>query len=1036
MITKEMWPPIKMLFLLFLGVLVAFSSNVRSEHYLIASSADQCDSLETPCVTLSSFAANTSNYLQLNTKLVLLPGNHTLYSKLTIKHIHRLELRSSTSHANIVCIRRHMGRFEFTSITRILISDIKFLGCRGNRVKSVTNFTLNNTVFDGQSENNCLGRVHISIKQKRNSDIGIDSALQVSQATAIIRNCTFYRNHARENGGAICGDISSNISTFNSIFYCNSAWYGGAIFVGSSNVARNGTLSIVSSTFSYNEAYGGGAIAAFNMNVSINESRFMNNQAYSGGGGALLSDKSGMTTINRTFFNDNSATSGCVGAVRIYSVIVSIFNSTFSKNSIINVHGGALCLQEQSTNNLEDCHFNFNDAGTFGGAVYARNSLYTYLVRCSFDTNILRMTTGGGRAVKAYRENLRITNSSFIDRGYLPYNKELYNHTSNCQESNAGYRVGGVGLIMTSSTVLFNSTRFMGSCQSVYAYKCNINFTGINSFMEINNEQSKAPSALYVTQSIVSFDGKCALKFVDNIAKSGGAIHASESRLDINGILEVDNNTALDNGGGIYLYRSDFNCRVGSTINITSNWAKNNGGGIHAISSTIQVTYIRDHPSRRSSLHFGRNIATVNGGGVYLEANSKLIILKEGSTMGERSHTSSIFFRDNEATKCGGAIFVADEIIGATCEGSSGSYYSDATECFVQVVTVLLMESISNKKNLVGMKFKNNTASSGDVLFGGLLDRCTISPIAEVNKVNEYSLTSGITYILNITNIADDVLKYQNRSIRSRPVQICFCVDTYPDCGYQPSPIEVTHGTEFNISLVAIDQVNHTVENVTIFSTMESGKNWLSKGQIVQNTTDRCTNITFSILSSGNISVSHNDTLHLYPDGPCKSADRSKRKIEIHLLPCNCSVGFEMSSDRDKCNCECDSTLKDYTTDCNVTTGVLVREKNFWISATNNNIVRFCDSSTRYLGHLNCPFDHCVSGNSRIEVNLSRSDGADEQCANNRVGLLCSQCKPGYSLSVQWRTQGGAQGAGAPPSALAHKRQFSSSVTNIVTDNR
>ena len=79
-------------------------------------------------MTLSSFAANTSNYLQFNTKLVLLPGNHTLYSQLTIKHINQLELRSSTSHANIVCIH-HMGSFEFTSITHILISDIKFLGC-------------------------------------------------------------------------------------------------------------------------------------------------------------------------------------------------------------------------------------------------------------------------------------------------------------------------------------------------------------------------------------------------------------------------------------------------------------------------------------------------------------------------------------------------------------------------------------------------------------------------------------------------------------------------------------------------------------------------------------------------------------------------------------------------------------------------------------------------------------------------------------------------------------------------------------------
>ena len=61
-------------------------------------------------------------------------------------------------------------------------------------------------------------------------------------------------------------------------------------------------------------------MAAFNMNVSINESRFMNNQATSEGGGALLTDKSGVTIIGQTFFNENSATSGCGGAVHAHSV--------------------------------------------------------------------------------------------------------------------------------------------------------------------------------------------------------------------------------------------------------------------------------------------------------------------------------------------------------------------------------------------------------------------------------------------------------------------------------------------------------------------------------------------------------------------------------------------------------------------------------------------------------------------------------------------------------------------------------------------
>ena len=74
-----------------------------------------------------------------------------------------------------------------------------------------------------------------------------------------------------------------------------------------------------------------------------------------------------------------------------------------------------------------------------------------------------------------------------------------------------------------------------------------------------------------------------------NTAVSGGAIHATESRIDVNGALVIANNKALDNGGGIYLYRSDFNCRMNSNTKIIGNCADNNsGGGIYAISSAIR----------------------------------------------------------------------------------------------------------------------------------------------------------------------------------------------------------------------------------------------------------------------------------------------------------------------------------------------------------------------------------------------------------------------------------------------------------------
>ena len=501
---------------LLLGIFLTFPSNVRNERYFIVSSQDRChnDSLESPSLTLSSFATNVSNYIQFNTELLLLPGNHTLHSKLTIKHINQLWLYSNTSDSNniIFCID-HTARFEFTNITHIHISNVKFLGCGGNRAESVMNFTLINTIFDGQQKKTALMLVKSIVKTENSSfTSNIGGAVIAEQSTATILNCTFYENHANySTGGAINGHNCSNISVAYSTFYLN------------------------------------------------------------------------------------SAEDDCGGAVRMLNSTLIISNSTFSQNSATSSHGGALCLQE-GTNDLSDCTFDFNEAATFGGAIYARNSYHTYLLRCSFNTNIVTLPTGGGRSMRAYRESdLKITHSSFIDHGSLLYsdgNKTLHNHTSKCQESNAGYRVSGVGLIMTSSTVVFNSTELVGACESIYAYKCNINFTGNSSFREINNEQSKAPSALYIIQSTVSIDGNC--NFRRNVAVSGGAIHAAESRIDVNGELVVTDNRALENGGGIYLYHSDFNCRIGSAVEIIDNIARTEGGGIHAIGSSIKVTYVRD----------------------------------------------------------------------------------------------------------------------------------------------------------------------------------------------------------------------------------------------------------------------------------------------------------------------------------------------------------------------------------------------------------------------------------------------------------
>ena len=77
---------------------------------------------------------------------------------------------------------------------------------------------------------------------------------------------------------------------------------------------------------------------------------------------------------------------------------------------------------------------------------------------------------------------------------------------------------------------------------------------------------------------------------------------------------------------------------------------------------------------------------------------------------------------------------------------------------------------------------------------------------------------------------------------------------------YQPQPVHIQKGQTFNVSLVAVDQVNNTVSNIAIHSFV-SLHTKLGEGQSIQqtNTNGACKNLSHSILSSHNVRQ-----LHLY----------------------------------------------------------------------------------------------------------------------------------------------------------------------------
>ena len=112
----------------------------------------------------------------------------------------------------------------------------------------------------------------------------------------------------------------------------------------------------------------------------------------------------------------------------------------------------------------------------------------------------------------------------------------------------------------------------------------------------------------------------------------------------------------------------------------------------------------------------------MQGGGFYFEESSKIYI---------QGNNNDITFNRNRACH-GGAIFINDNTTASVC-ASDSTTICVKTECFVQKFHYINVGYIKSTAGIIGelpIKFKNNFVNeSGSILFGGLLDRCTVSPL-------------------------------------------------------------------------------------------------------------------------------------------------------------------------------------------------------------------------------------------------------------------------------------------------------------------
>ena len=433
-------------------------------------------------------------------------------------------------------------------------------------------------------------------------------------------------------------------------------------------------------------------------------------------------------------------------------------------------------------------------------------------------------------------------------------------------------------------------------------------------------------------------------------------------------------NIASNSGGGIYLYLSELICYSKSILTLLGNNATDRGGGIHAIGSTL---YIFKRESRLVVLLIS-NMAMRFGGGICFENYGKFKVFNEIGYSHETTHT--VLFDGNTATY-GGALYIDDETISGTC--SASNLHSIVTECFFLTSN---MEKETSKKTIITEFTNNHALVRGSNLFGGLLDRCTQSPVNNIAKTQLNTMRiNGLEKLLLFSNISTSI-----DSISSEPVQVCFCYQNRPSCQEQQFPVEVRKGEKFKVPLVAVDQAQNVISAI-IYSFPKSNDSGLGEGQLIQNIADSCTNLTFNVFTPNKY-----EELVLHADGPCKDAPLSQKKLQIQFLLCSCPTGFQMKhSERTKCVCECDSKLYGYILTCDYETKTIVKTRNSWITYINT-LTNYSD----YVIYPYCPLDYCKDYSERTNINLNIKSGIDAQCAQFRTGTLCGACQSNFSLSL------------------------------------
>ena len=668
--------------LYFMLVLIIGSSKlIECEFYHITPSLSEPCPVKS-CLTLSQFAANTSSFLDSNTTLIFLAGNHSLEWNLTVSMVWSFamlsndmleESSSDSNETRIACELSTM--FVFSDINDIHISGIQFLGCSGNRVEYVPNCTVDNCGFYGEGASN---RTALTL---------IETTAMIT-STSFISNSNLFRNNRDVLlyfwnfvttstkigvGGAIVAS-QSKMSIVTSQFEGNRAVWGGAIYS-----EKNSVITVTNSTFLDNHGvtqllYSGEGAAMYLKNSTLNSSHVLYERNSAALGGVLRGEKSTIINSRQDHFYSNDAWQG--GVISAHGTKIESKDNYYYNNSA--QHGGVMyvfaCPHVYSTND----YFYNNNARYTGGVFLAfqssLNSKYNQFKNNTADRF--------GGVMYAEYSTLNSNGDNFYDNDandnggvvFMTYSSILNSHNNTFTRNRAGKSGGVMNAERSTLNISYNhfDNNSAGESGGVVTARISCKLH-INTNYFYNNKADGEGGVLTASQD-------CKLNslnntFYSNTAGKKGGVMWVKKNTTINSMDDYfHKNRAGRRGGTVCLSRSTMNS---SSSHFSNSRAGRKGGVLYAKKSMVTAsgnTFYNNRAHRSAGVmwlfsttvythngNFSNNAAKIDGGAVVAYFNSKF--LSEGD-----------LFHSNTAGFKGGSIHVFQE---SKFFSRSGQFYNN-----------------------------------------------------------------------------------------------------------------------------------------------------------------------------------------------------------------------------------------------------------------------------------------------------------------------------------------------------------------------